>query len=67
MIEEDVEILRKEMETDVVSINKPLRKTVKNMTWKQLLANCHPIYREDYANKLVKMVEKKLIKPEDLL
>lgn len=51
----EIENLRKVIETDVTSINSPLREAVKTMDWIILLRNCHPIYREDYARKLRKL------------
>jgi hypothetical protein len=44
---------RKELEADVVAFNSPLRKAVRTMDAIQLIRNCHPLYREDHARKLL--------------
>jgi len=45
---------REVMEIDVCAINKPLKEKVKDMDIMELLRNCHPVYRVDYARALHK-------------
>lgn len=45
---------RKQIEIDVCAVNKPLREKVKDMDIMELLRNCHPAYRVDYARVLYK-------------
>jgi hypothetical protein len=47
--------IRKEMETDAGSINRPIKEAVKKMEWIILLRHCHPVYRKDYARRLVQL------------
>ena len=44
--------LRTEIENDVMAFNKVLKPIVKFMPLYELLCNCHPLYRFDYARKL---------------
>ena len=46
--------LRTEIENDVVAFNKMLKRRIKCMPLYELLCNCHPLYRADYARKLQK-------------
>jgi hypothetical protein len=46
--------LRTEIENDVVAFNNVLKRGIKCMPLYELLCNCHPLYRADYARKLQK-------------
>lgn len=46
--------LRRELENSAVSTNSPLREKVKIMDNIELLRNVHPLYRSDFAYKLLK-------------
>lgn len=46
--------LRRELENNVTSVNSPLREKVKIMDNVELLRNVHPMYRSDFAYKLLK-------------
>ena len=43
------ETLRKEIESNILAVNKYLKKQVGQMTWVELLRNCHPIERPAFA------------------
>lgn len=49
--------LRQEIETNIRAFNKYLKAAVKQMSWKQLLANCHPAERFGYAQRLYRTNE----------
>ena len=55
--EDEIKNLRKVIETDVTSINSPLREAVKTMDWVILLRNCHPNHREGHARELLRLKE----------
>jgi hypothetical protein len=44
--------LRQEIENNIRGINKYLHEAAKKMTWEQLLRNCHPVDRPEYAWRL---------------
>jgi len=44
--------MRKELESAVVGVNRHLKDTVQNMEPIELLRNCHPLYRKEYARDL---------------
>jgi len=44
--------MRKQIESSVVAVNKHLKETVSQMSLMELLRNCHPLYRDDYARAL---------------
>jgi hypothetical protein len=46
------EILRKELKSLVLATNKYLLEVVDNMSFYQLLCNCHPEHRPTYASML---------------
>lgn len=46
--------LRTEIENDVTAFNKVLKRGIKCMPLYELLCNCHPLYRADYAHRLQK-------------
>lgn len=45
---------RKELELSVGAMNKPLQERVESMTLIELLRNCDPVYRSDFASRLYK-------------
>ena len=49
--------LRQEIESNIYSVNKYLKDVVSKMSWKQLLANCHPAERFGYAQRLYRTNE----------
>ena len=55
---------RHEIEINVGAINTPLKSKVREMSLVELLCNCHPASRADWASKLYK--EKLLTKEEAL-
>ena len=56
-IKPDLKTLRQEMITNVRAFNKYLHEAVKKMDWHQLLCNCHPVERSDFAWRLYKKKE----------
>ena len=53
---------RQEIENDVRGVNSVLRNIIAEMSLVELLCNCHPICRGEYAYRLYK--EKQLTKAE---
>ena len=49
--------IRKELELSVGAMNKPLQGKVSSMTLVELLRNCDPMFRSDFANRLYKLNE----------
>ena len=49
--------LRQKIEANILGVNKYLKDAVKQMTCEELLANCHPAERHDYAWKLYRVGE----------
>lgn len=47
--------LHQEIESNICAFNKYLKKKVGQMTWIQLLRNCHPAERPGYAWRLYKV------------
>jgi hypothetical protein len=45
---------RNELEYNVMAVNKVLKEKVPTMTILELLRNCHPSIRAEYANKFYK-------------
>jgi hypothetical protein len=49
--------IRQEIEMDVVGINFPLREAVQEMPLLELLRNCHPQNRGEFAHRLYRAGE----------
>jgi len=64
LIKPSPETLRQEIETNVMAFNKYLDEAIEHMNWHQLLCNCHPIERSEFAWRLYKG---KLINREDTI
>lgn len=47
--------IRRMLEQDVIAFNKTLHRAARKMPVVLLLRNCHPLYRQDYSQKLLKM------------
>ena len=44
--------MRKELEAAVIGVNRHLKEKVREMDLIELLRNCHPLYRKEYARNL---------------
>ena len=49
--------IRQEMEMDVVGVNSPLREVVREIPLLELLRNCHPQNRGEFAHRLYRAGE----------
>ncbi len=54
IIKPNPKTLRQEIESNICAFNKYLKKKVGQMTWIELLRNCHPVERSVYAWRLYK-------------